>query len=90
MNSYFDFIYEKALCKVTSDTMKKCCYGCEISQPSQTHPDCLKEFWNQDDDENQLDMYFNNMLNAVDKTVILQAREELVKITNIFQKWLTS
>lgn len=83
MNSYFDFIYAKALCEVKGLAMKKSCYGCEINHPSQTHHDCLMDWNNDDDDEYRLDMYFDKMLEVVDENSVLQSWEDIIKISNI-------
>ena len=83
MNSYFDFVYAKALYEVKKLTMKKSCYGCEINHPSQRHHDCLMEWDNTDDDEYRLDFYFEDMVKEVDEATILQAWEDIVRISNI-------
>lgn len=89
MNSYFDFIYARALCEVKGSVIrKKRCHGCEINHPSQRHHDCLWGNENDnvdddDDDEHNLDMYFNDMLEAVNEKAILLSWEDIVRISNI-------
>ena len=81
MNSYFDIVYAKALCHVRLLVVRKKCNGCRIDHPSQNQHDCLgnpHEF-----EQERLDFYFEDMLQAVNEQDILQSWEDLVKITNI-------
>lgn len=43
MNSYFDFIYAKAIIGVRDVVVKSKCYGCLIDHPSQSEHDCIMD-----------------------------------------------
>lgn len=85
MNSYFDFIYAKALYEIKGVTMKKSCYGCEINHPSQTQHDCLMNYaeYDDDDDAYRLDLYFEDMLKVVNEQDIIQSWDDIVRVSNI-------
>ena len=83
MNSYFDFMYAKALLSVKDTTIKRSCHGCEIDHPSQRQHDCIMRMDNEDAEEYYIDFYFDDILKAVDESVILQAWEDIVRISNI-------
>ena len=83
MNSYFDFIYAKALFEVKGVAVRKNCFGCQTDHPSQTQHDCLKDVDEYDDDEYRLDFYFEDMLQAVDEQDILHSWEDIIKMSNI-------
>lgn len=82
MNSYFDFIYAKVLLGVKYTVIQKDCYGCLIDHPSQTQHDCIMSDFIRDDEE-AIDIYFENMLNEVDEQKILLTWEELMCGLNI-------
>jgi hypothetical protein len=82
MNSYFDFVYAKALINVKSMIVKKHCYGCFKDHPSQTQHDCIMSDLMYDD-EQAYDFYFEEMLLEVDETKVLQAWEVLVQGLNL-------
>jgi hypothetical protein len=80
MNSYFDFVYAKALHEVKGLTVRKHCYGCEINHPSQKEHDCIMI---SDDEEYQIEFYFNNMIKDVNEQDIIKSWEEIMEISNI-------
>jgi hypothetical protein len=80
MRSYFDFLYAKALCEVKTMTVRKNCYGCQTNHPSQREHDCLMIC---DDEEYQLEFYFEDMLKEVDENAIIRSWEEMMAISNI-------
>ena len=82
MNSYFDFVYAKALCEVMGMVTRQLCYGCQMDLPSQKDHDCIMDT-DPDDDEYKIERYFSDMLNAVNEKNILQSWEEIVRISNI-------
>lgn len=80
MNSYFDFVYAKALCQVKGTAVRKNCYGCQMNHPSQKQHDCIMIT---DDDEYQIDFYFEEMLKEVNEKDIIQSWEDIVRVSNI-------
>jgi len=80
MNSYFDFIYAKALCEVKCMTVRKNCYGCQINHPSQREHDCIMKTNN---DEYEIDFYFEEMLKEVKEEDIIRSWLEVMCISNI-------
>ena len=78
MNSYFQFVYAKALINVKDIVVKKDCFGCLIDHPSQIQHDCtMSDLMN--DDEHAYDFYFEEMLEEVDENKVLLAWEKLVQ-----------
>lgn len=41
MNSFFDFVYAKALYECLGHVVKQNCYGCEVNHPSQVQHSCI-------------------------------------------------
>ena len=78
MNSYFQFVYAKAIINVKHKVVKQKCYGCFIDHPSQSEHDCIMtDLIN--DDEHAYEFYFEEMLEEVDETKVLLAWEDLVQ-----------
>lgn len=83
MNSYFDFIYAKALCEVKSMTVRKHCYGCQTNHPSQIEHDCIMK--THENDEEEIEFYFENMLQEVNEMDIIRSWLDIMSISNISQ-----
>lgn len=60
MNSYFDFVYAKAMHDQLGSVVRQECYGCQVDHPSQVqHSSVMFE-----ENEN-IKMYFDHLLTAV-------------------------
>lgn len=82
MESYFDFIYSKAIALEMRNVVKKLCEGCHSGNLSQTKHACLTL-----SDGELLELYFEEIVKAVDENTILQQWEESVKcIDNISEE----
>ena len=66
MNSYFDFIYAKAMYEHLGNTVKRMCQGCEVDHPSQKQHSCVMN-----DSQEHIEMYFETLLSAVNEDDIL-------------------
>ena len=73
MESYFDFLYAKALQEGLNDVVSKNCYGCEVDHPSQVQHSCLML-----DEEQHIDVYFEELQVGVKQDEILLAWMEVV------------
>ena len=78
MDSYFDFMYAKAMYECLPTIIKENCYGCEIDHPSQRQHHCLMY-----DQEESIYMYFEELLTAVKQDEILLSWTEIVDSLDI-------
>ena len=78
MDSYFDFLYARALYNCLAPTVKQNCYGCEVDHPSQLQHYCLMY-----DVEEHIYMYFDDMMAAVDEDNILLSWSEIVDTLDV-------
>lgn len=83
MNSYFDFLYAKALYECLSITVKRECYGCEVDHPSQVQHACVMY-----DQDEHISMYFEKLLDSVNEDDILFSWSEIVDTMNILPELL--
>lgn len=74
-------VYAEAVLKKLYEVSKTHCYGCEINHPSQTHHSCLMMY----DDDTMLFYYFDEALDLVNETTILEKFEESLKLSSIPQ-----
>ncbi len=66
LDSYFDFMYALTILSNKRDVVRRICCGCRVEHPSQLQHSCLRET-----NEQHVDMYFDEMLKAVDEDVVL-------------------
>ena len=78
MDSYFDFIYAKAMHECLPTIIRENCYGCEVDHPSQLQHHCLMY-----DREESIYMYFEELLSAVNEDDILLSWSEIVDTLDI-------
>lgn len=78
MNSYFDFVYAKALYEQLGKIVKQECYGCEVDHPSQVQHSCVMH-----DSDEHVGMYFDLLLAAVNEDLILLSWSEIMESLNI-------
>lgn len=78
MDSYFDFMYAKAMHECLPTIVKENCYGCEVDHPSQLQHACLIY-----DHEESIYMYFDELLSAVNEDSILLSWSEIVDALEI-------
>jgi hypothetical protein len=78
MNSYFDFVYAKALYECLGDVVKQECYGCEVDHPSQVQHSCIMY-----DTHEHIEMYFHKLMSTVSEDQIRLAWSDIVDSLNI-------
>ena len=78
MESYFDFLYAKALSEVLQTVVKEQCHGCEIDHPSQVQHSCV--MYEEDD---HVIMYFHDMLKKIDEQSIISVWCDLMNQLDI-------
>lgn len=78
LQSYFDFFYAKEIRDKMRPVLKAKCLGCQNARLSQTDHDCLTLT-----DEQQLNLYFDDVLLDVDETDILQRWQDAVSVLDI-------
>ena len=79
LQSYFDFYYAKEIRKKMFSVFKARCTGCQNSHLSQMDHACLTLT-----DEQQLKLYFENILQDVDESDILKQWNDAVSLTDTF------
>lgn len=75
LQSYFDFFYAKEIRDKMRPVFKAKCLGCQNAFLSQTDHDCLTLT-----DEQQLNLYFDDVLLDVDETDILQRWRDAISV----------
>lgn len=73
MNSYFDFLYTKALYECIWNVVKQSCYGCEVEHPSQVHHACILY-----DTREGIEIFFNQLISTVKEDDNLLSWSEIV------------
>lgn len=74
----FEFIYARTILDHLPEVVKRDCYGCEISHPSQTHHPCL--MWTELE---QLDFYFDQIFEEVSSTDTIKKLKEEIQLMDI-------
>ena len=75
--SYVDITYAHLLLNVSANVIKEQCPGCVIDHPSQTQHYCVML-----DGDELFEMYFDNMLHAIDKTQVAKHLLEKVAVVH--------
>lgn len=78
MNSYFDFLYAKAICQELPAVLKHICEGCVHGKLSQTKHDCMTLTQLE-----QLEYAFDDIVKVIDENSILMKWEESVACIDI-------
>ena len=78
MDSYFDFIFAKAMFECLPTIIRDNYYGCEIDHPSQLQHHCVMY-----DQEESIYMYFEELLTVVNQDEILLSWTDIVDSLDI-------